>query len=114
MTKQDYNRYAKMYSVPAGAILNHLIGRQDKSKAEIARLSNLIPQRLNDLINGTFVDKEDKELLKAVMYYSETSTCKIFRGKSTISLNEKVLCTIRLKQQSVYRVEAIEKEEQLI
>ncbi len=42
-----------MYSVPAGAILNHLIGRQDKSKAEIARLSNLIPQRLNDLINGT-------------------------------------------------------------
>lgn len=53
MTKQDYNRYTKMYSVPAGAILNHLIGRQDKSKAEIARLSNLIPQRLNDLINGT-------------------------------------------------------------
>ena len=35
---------------------------------------------------------EDTELLKAIMYYSETSHCTIFRGKSDISINNKIIC----------------------
>lgn len=68
MTKQDYNRYIRMQSVPAGAILNHLINHQQKNKSEIARQSNLIPQRLNDLINGTrrFTVKTSLQLEKTL------------------------------------------------
>ena len=42
--------------------------------------------------NNYSVNSEDLELLKAILYYSETSHCTIFRGKSDISVNNKILC----------------------
>ena len=45
-----------------------------------------------NFVNGSFVNNEDIELLKAIMYYSETSNCKIFRGKSQININNKIIC----------------------
>ena len=45
-----------------------------------------------NFINGSFVNNEDIELLKAIMYYSETSSCKIFRGKSQIKINNPIIC----------------------
>ena len=45
-----------------------------------------------NFVNGSFVNNEDIELLKAIMYYSETSNCKIFRGKSQIKINNPVIC----------------------
>ena len=61
------------------------------------RLSDLDESSINYLIdtnfvNGSFVNNEDIELLKAIMYYSETSNCKIFRGKSQININNKIIC----------------------
>lgn len=45
-----------------------------------------------NFVNGSFVNNEDIELLKAIMYYSETSNCKIFRGKSKIKINNPIIC----------------------
>ena len=45
-----------------------------------------------NFVNGSFVNNEDIELLKAIMYYSETSNCKIFRGKSQIKINSPIIC----------------------
>lgn len=45
-----------------------------------------------NFVNGSFVNNEDIELLKAIMYYSETSNCKIFRGKSQIKINNHLIC----------------------
>ncbi|MBP3200662.1 MAG: hypothetical protein J6M39_03345 [Lachnospiraceae bacterium] len=45
-----------------------------------------------NFVNGNFVNNEDIELLKAIMYYSETSNCKIFRGKSQIKINNPIIC----------------------
>ena len=45
-----------------------------------------------NFVNGSFVNNEDIELLKAIMYYSETSNCKIFRGKSQIKINNPLIC----------------------
>ena len=45
-----------------------------------------------NFVNGSFVNNEDIELLKAIMYYSETSNCKIFRGKSQIKINNPIIC----------------------
>ena len=52
MNKTMYDSYMKMEMVPAGAILEHIVSKQQRTKAEIAALSGLIPQRLNDLIKG--------------------------------------------------------------
>lgn len=35
--------------------------------------------------------EEDKELLKAIKYYSKTSYCTLFRGKSNIDLNKNII-----------------------
>ena len=45
-----------------------------------------------NFVNGSFVNNEDIELLKAIMYYSETSNCKIFRGRSKIKINNPIIC----------------------
>ena len=45
-----------------------------------------------NFVNGSFVNNEDIELLKAIMCYSETSNCKIFRGKSKIKINNPIIC----------------------
>ena len=42
-----------MRSVPAGAILNNIIAHQRRTKASVARLASILPQRMNDLIIGT-------------------------------------------------------------
>lgn len=47
-----YDSYMKMEMVPAGAILDHIVSKQQRTKTEIAALAGLIPQRLNDLIKG--------------------------------------------------------------
>lgn len=47
------NQYRAMKSVPAGAILNSIITQQQQSKASVARLACILPQRMNDLITGT-------------------------------------------------------------
>lgn len=52
MKKSEYDSYMKMERVPAGAILDHIVSKQQLKKTEIASLSGLIPQRLNDLIRG--------------------------------------------------------------
>ena len=55
MNKSMYDSYMKMEMVPAGAILDHIVSKQQRTKTEIAALAGLIPQRLNDLIKGPFV-----------------------------------------------------------
>ena len=47
------SNYSKMRSVPAGAILDSIIKQQKRSKASVARDSDILPQRLNDLVMGT-------------------------------------------------------------
>lgn len=47
------SNYSKMKSVPAGAILDSIIKQQNRSKASVARDSDILPQRLNDLVMGT-------------------------------------------------------------
>lgn len=44
--------YTDMPMVPAGAILDRIIKQQKRVKSEVAAASQLIPQRLNDLIMG--------------------------------------------------------------
>ena len=46
------SNYSKMKSVPAGAILDSIIKQQKRSKASVARDSDILPQRLNDLVMG--------------------------------------------------------------
>lgn len=48
----ELSKYQAMKSVPAGAILNSIIVQQQMSKASVARLACILPQRMNDLING--------------------------------------------------------------
>jgi len=48
----SYSIYTSMPMVPAGAILDRIIKQQKRVKAEVASASQLIPQRLNDLIMG--------------------------------------------------------------
>ena len=62
-----------------------------------SRMGELSEPNINYLldtnfVNGSFVNNEDIELLKAIMYYSETSNCKIFRGKSQIKINNPIIC----------------------
>ena len=60
---------------------------------KVVPFNNNINQLLEiNYINGGFINNEDIELLKAIMYYSETSNCKIFRGKSKIKINERIIC----------------------
>ncbi|MBQ0057479.1 MAG: XRE family transcriptional regulator [Bacteroidales bacterium] len=46
------SNYSKMKSVPAGAILDSIIKQQKRSKVSVARDSDILPQRLNDLVMG--------------------------------------------------------------
>lgn len=46
------NQYRSMKSVPAGAILNSIITQQQQTKASVARMACILPQRMNDLISG--------------------------------------------------------------
>jgi len=48
----NYERYIDIPSVPAGVILNRIIHQQQRTKVDVAAASHLIPQRLNDLIQG--------------------------------------------------------------
>jgi plasmid maintenance system antidote protein VapI len=41
-----------MSSVPAGAILKHILKKEKLTQKEIAEKSNIFPQRINDLIMG--------------------------------------------------------------
>ena len=52
MNKSMYDSYMRMEMVPAGAILDHIVSKQQRTKTEISALAGLIPQRLNDLIKG--------------------------------------------------------------
>lgn len=49
---EDYSTYTRMTTVPAGIILDRIIHQQKKSKVDVASSAHMIPQRLNDLING--------------------------------------------------------------
>lgn len=67
------------------------------SKKQYINTNEKIDNNINFLldtsfVNGSFVNNEDIELLKAIMYYSETSNCKIFRGKSKIKMHSKLIC----------------------
>ena len=52
MEQSSYTQYLYMPTVPAGAVLNHVIKKQHRKKAEVGAIANLIPQRMNDLIKG--------------------------------------------------------------
>jgi len=47
-----YEKYLSMHSVPAGAILEHILKNKHLSQKEIAEKSAIYPQRINDLIKG--------------------------------------------------------------
>ncbi|MCL2290211.1 MAG: helix-turn-helix domain-containing protein [Bacteroidetes bacterium] len=47
-----YEKYLSMHSVPAGAILEHILKNKHLSQKEIAESSAIYPQRINDLIKG--------------------------------------------------------------
>lgn len=77
------------------------VGANEDVRAKLCepqvRMGELSEPNINYLldtnfVNGSFVNNEDIELLKAIMYYSETSNCKIFRGKSQIKINNPIIC----------------------
>ena len=81
-------RIARPYNKNADTLL---------ANAYESRMGELSEPNINYLldtnfVNGSFVNNEDIELLKAIMYYSETSNCKIFRGKSKIKINNPIIC----------------------
>ncbi|MDR2971069.1 MAG: helix-turn-helix transcriptional regulator [Bacteroidales bacterium] len=47
-----YEKYLSMSAVPAGAILKHILKKENLSQKEIAEKSAIYPQRINDLIKG--------------------------------------------------------------
>ena len=47
-----YEKYLSMSAVPAGAILKHILKKENLSQKEIADKSAIYPQRINDLIKG--------------------------------------------------------------
>jgi plasmid maintenance system antidote protein VapI len=47
-----YEKYLSMPAVPAGAILKHILKKENISQKEIAEKSAIYPQRINDLIKG--------------------------------------------------------------
>jgi plasmid maintenance system antidote protein VapI len=47
-----YDKYLSMPAVPAGAILKHILKKEQLSQKEIAFKSDIYPQRINDLIKG--------------------------------------------------------------
>jgi len=47
-----YEQYLSMPAVPAGAILKRILQKEGISQKEIAKKSNIYPQRINDLISG--------------------------------------------------------------
>jgi addiction module HigA family antidote len=47
-----YEQYLSMPAVPAGAILKRILQKEHLSQKEIAKKSDIYPQRINDLING--------------------------------------------------------------
>jgi plasmid maintenance system antidote protein VapI len=53
LNKYDmYEKYLSMHSVPAGAILQHILKNEQISQKEIAEKSDIYSQRINDLIKG--------------------------------------------------------------
>lgn len=91
MNKSMYDSYMKMEMVPAGAILDHIVSKQQRTKTEIAALSGLIPQRLNDLIKGNrrFTPQVSIALEKALgidqtgFFYLLQSNHDIYLAKKT-------------------------------
>ena len=47
-----YDKYLSMHSVPAGAILKHILKKEHFSQEELAKKSDIYPQRISDLIRG--------------------------------------------------------------
>jgi len=47
-----YEQYLSMPAVPAGAILKRILQKEHFSQKEIAKKTDIYPQRINDLING--------------------------------------------------------------
>ena len=57
----------------------------------------LVNNKINNLLfnkndNNKYISEEDIELLKAVLYYSETSHCTLFRGKSQVKIDNPIIC----------------------
>ena len=69
-----------------------------KSQEDIPTLEDFVEALKNINVNkenkdeSEFINNEDKELIKSLMYYSETSHCTLFRGKSEIKLDNKIIC----------------------
>ena len=53
MKDSRYSPYLQMKMVPAGIVLERIIGEQHRAKNEVAASAQLVPQRINDLIRGT-------------------------------------------------------------
>ena len=47
-----YEQYLSMPAVPAGALLKRILQKEHLSQKEIAKKSEIYPQRINDLVNG--------------------------------------------------------------
>lgn len=60
-----------------------------ENSTENVEIDNFINTQFN---REGFVNNDDIEMLKAVMYYSETSNCKIFRGRSKVNMNDRIIC----------------------
>lgn len=48
----NFEKYLRMESVPAGAVLMNIIKRNSLSQSDIARAAGLTPQKLHDLATG--------------------------------------------------------------
>lgn len=74
----------------ANELKNIIIGGENNATSASDVISSESDSQLK--YKQGFANNEDIELLKAIMYYSETSHCTIFRGKSDISINNRIIC----------------------
>ena len=74
-----YEKYLSMSSVPAGAILKHILKKESLSQKELAEKSAIYPQRISDLIKGKrqFTPDLSFRLEKALNIPHQGFFCKI-------------------------------------
>ena len=62
------------------------------SNKSITSSNNLSLNIYNNQNNDNYIYNEDVELLRAILYYSETSHCEIFRGVSKVKIHTPIIC----------------------
>ncbi len=89
---KKWNETHKKEDVPTIEDFSNELKRIIFTNKQESSVGELHASDINYFSDINFVNSEDTELLKAILYYSETSHCTIFRGRSDISINDKIIC----------------------